>query len=58
MNKNMSEFMELLEHYFTVYLPSSVGASANTITSYKDAGQTESVRGGNAGGSCYGMRAV
>ncbi len=35
MNKNMSEFMELLEHYFTVYLPSSVGASANTITSYK-----------------------
>lgn len=35
MNKNMSEFMELLEHYFTVYLPSSVGVSPNTITSYK-----------------------
>ena len=25
----------LLEHYFTVYLPSSVGVSPNTITSYK-----------------------
>lgn len=35
MKKNSSEFMELLENYFTVYLPCSVGASLNTVTSYK-----------------------
>ena len=33
--KNSSEFLDLLENYFTVYLPCSVGASHNTITSYK-----------------------
>ncbi len=35
MKKNSSEFMDLLENYFTIYLPCSVGAAPNTITSYK-----------------------
>lgn len=35
MKKNTSNFMDLLEHYFCIYLPCSMGASPNTITSYK-----------------------
>lgn len=33
--KKSSEFMGLLENYFTTYLPYSVGAARNTIISYK-----------------------
>lgn len=33
--KKASEFMSLLENYFTTYLPYSVGAAENTIISYK-----------------------
>ena len=33
--KKASEFMNLLENYFTTYLPYSVGAAENTIISYK-----------------------
>ena len=35
MKNKQSEFITLLGNYFSVYLPSSTGASPNTITSYK-----------------------
>ena len=35
MKKKLPDFLDLLETYFTEYLPYSVGLSANTIKSYK-----------------------
>jgi len=37
MKNKPSEFLELLESFFNVYLPCSVGVSSNTVKSYKDA---------------------
>jgi site-specific recombinase XerD len=37
MKNKPTEFLELLEGFLHVYLPCSVGVSANTVKSYKDA---------------------
>lgn len=36
-NKNKPNFLELLESFVCTYLPDSIGASPNTVTSYKTA---------------------